>query len=295
MKPLSFDFGRNWKAFSRAKVDAQRLDDAVRSLVDLIGVDRVTGRTFLDIGCGSGLFSIAAAQLGALHVIGFDVNPTSVEVARENWQRLRQHLSADVSEPSFSSGSVLDGRFLAQLGAFDIVYAWGVLHHTGAMWQAMQNVAGLVAPENGTFVVAIYNQHWTSPAWKQIKRLYNLSPTALRPLFHGLFGALIYVGVWATTRQNPLHQERGMDFWYNVIDWLGGYPYEYAHPKRVVEFMQALGFELDRLAEPKGWTGCNQFVFRHRHSTGVQGLAQTGQAFSSFLQSPESIKRVEPK
>jgi SAM-dependent methyltransferase len=264
MTPLSFDFGRNWKAFSTAKVDAQRLEDAVESLVDLIGGDRVAGRTFLDVGCGSGLFSIAAAQLGAVQVVGFDANPTSIEVSRENWQRLRQHLPVEVSEPTFRTGSVLDDRFLAQLGAFDVVYAWGVLHHTGAMWQAMRNTAGLVAPENGTLVVAIYNQHWTSPFWKQIKRLYNLSPRVVRSLFHGLFGPLIYAGVWITTHQNPLHKERGMDFWYDVIDWLGGYPYEYARPGHVVEFVDALGLELERMLKPRGATGCDQFVFRRR-------------------------------
>ena len=79
-----------------------------------------------------------------------------------------------------------------------------------------------MAPENGTLALAIYNQHWTSPFWKQIKRLYNRSPSAVRPLFHGFFGALIYAGVWVTARQNPLRKERGMDFWYDVIDWLGG-------------------------------------------------------------------------
>ncbi len=262
MTSLSFDFGRNWEAFSRAKVDAQRLEDARQATVDLIGGERIAGRTFLDVGCGSGLFSIAAAQLDASRVVGFDLNPTSVSASRENLDRLRDHLPAEASEPSFCVGSVLDEGFLASLGTFDIVYSWGVLHHTGSMWRAIENATRLVAPENGTLALAIYNQHWTSAFWKQVKRFYNLAPHAVRPLFHGLFGALIYLGVWVTARENPLHKERGMDFWYDVIDWLGGYPYEYARAEDVVEFVEPLGFELEQVAGPRTSTGCNEFVFR---------------------------------
>ena len=262
MSSLAFDFGRNWEAFSSAKVDAQRLEHAKTSLADLIGEDRIAGKSFLDVGCGSGLFSIAAVGLGAGRVVGFDVNPTAIEVSKANVDRLREHLSAEAVGPSFCLGSALDESFLASLGTFDIVYAWGVLHHTGAMWQAIRNTAGLVAPGNGTLVLAIYNQHWSSPLWKQIKRLYNLSPNRARPLFHGLFGALIYAGVWVTARENPLHKERGMDFWYDVIDWLGGYPYEYARAEDVVEFVKALDPELERIVRPRAFTGCNEFVFR---------------------------------
>jgi SAM-dependent methyltransferase len=246
MSSLAFDFGRNWEAFSSAKVDAGRLDRAKHSLVDLIGEGRPAGHTFLDIGCGSGLFSIAAAQLGAGQVVGFDVSPAAVDVSKANVYRLRDHLSAEAVEPDFWLGNVLDEGLIASLGTFDIVYAWGVLHHTGAMWRAIRNTAGLVAPQNGTLVLAIYNRHWTSPFWKQIKRLYNLLLSAVRPFFHGFFGAMIYAGVWFAARQNPLNKGRGMDFWYDVIDWLGGCPYEHAHVESVVESVAALGFELEQ-------------------------------------------------
>jgi 2-polyprenyl-6-hydroxyphenyl methylase/3-demethylubiquinone-9 3-methyltransferase len=130
------------------------------------------------------------------------------------------------------------------------------------MWEAIRKAASLVEPENGTFVIAIYNHHWTSPIWKQIKRLYNLSPDPLRRMLNCFFAIAIYVGVWVTARQNPLHKERGMDFWYDVIDWLGGYPYEYGRITDVVKFVEPLGFQADRITKPRGWTGCNEFVFR---------------------------------
>lgn len=262
MTSLSFDFGRNWEAFSAARVDAQRLDHAKKSLVDLIGEDRIVGHTFLDVGCGSGLFSIAATQLGAGRVLGFDVNPTAVDVSKANVYRLREHLSTEAVEPSFCMGNALDQGFLASLGTFDIVYAWGVLHHTGAMWQAIRNVTSTVKSDNGMLIIAIYNHHWTSSFWKQIKRLYNLSPSAVRWLLNYVLGALIYIGVWVATRGNPLHKDRGMDFWYDVIDWLGGYPYEYAGVESVERFLEALGFQVERVVRPRVPTGCNEFVLK---------------------------------
>jgi len=263
---LSFNFGRNWEAFSAAKLDARRLHDATRSLQELIGAGNIEGRSFLDVGCGSGLFSIAAAQCKAARVVGFDVNPTAIEVSQKNVVRLADQLDR-IAEPHFRVGDVLDDVFLAQLGTFDIVYAWGTLHHTGAMWKAVRKAASLVKAENGMFVVAIYNHHWTSPIWKQIKRFYNLSPCPVRWLLNYLFGALIYVAKWAITHRNPLNKERGMDFWYDVIDWLGGYPYEYARVADIVRFVQPLGFQLEQIVRPSVSTGCNEFVFRRCNSS----------------------------
>jgi 2-polyprenyl-6-hydroxyphenyl methylase/3-demethylubiquinone-9 3-methyltransferase len=257
---LRFDFGRNWKDFAEAKMDTRRLTAARNSLWELIGRERLRGRTLVDVGCGSGLFSIAAAQSGVARVVGFDVNPTAVQVSRDSLSRLRGALAPCV-EPEFLTGSILDRAFVAGLGRFDVVYAWGVLHHTGAMWEAIRSAAGLADEENGILVVAIYNRHWTSPLWGRVKRLYNRAPPAGRWLLNRVFAPAIYAGVWLTTGQNPLRKERGMDFWYDVVDWLGGYPYEYAGPQEVVDFVQPLGFAVERIKRPRGWTGCNEFVF----------------------------------
>lgn len=257
---LKFDFGRNWQQFAEAKMDTRRLTAAHESLRELIGAERLRGRTFLDVGCGSGLFSIAAAQSGVARVVGFDVDPTAVQVSRDCLSRLRGALASSV-EPDFLTGSILDEAFVAGLGKFDVVYAWGVLHHTGAMWKAIECAASLADEKDGILVIAIYNRHWTSPLWRRVKRLYNLAPASGRWLLNCVFGAAIYTRVWLTTGQNPLRKERGMDFWYDVIDWLGGYPYECASPKEVVDFVELLGFSVERIKRPRGSTGCNEFVF----------------------------------
>lgn len=255
---LAFDFGENWDQFSRAVLDEKRLAAATASMAALVGADRLCGASVCDVGSGSGLFSLAAGRLGAARVLGFDVNATAVAVGRRNLQQLAPELMETVS---FQQGSALDAAFAGSLGQFDVVYAWGSLHHTGAMWSAIANAAGLVG-SNGALVLALYNRHWTSPIWTAIKIVYNILPKFLRIVPNVLLGALMYLAVWVVTGRSPSDKERGMDFWYDVIDWLGGYPYEYVSVDETTRRMAAMGFALEKVAPPRVPTGCNEFVFR---------------------------------
>src|SRR5262245_47233957 len=72
-----FEFGKNWTRFL-AVLDDERIDEACKSLRRMLGVDTLARRSFLDIGCGSGLFSLAAMRLGAARVVSFDFDPHSV-------------------------------------------------------------------------------------------------------------------------------------------------------------------------------------------------------------------------
>lgn len=255
---LSFDFGRNWQAFSRERLEPQRVQEAETALRSLLGADRLAGRSFLDIGCGSGLHSIAAAAGGASRVVGFDVNPLSVSTSVENAKRF---LPAASPQPDFRLGSILDDALVRSLGTFDTVYAWGSLHHTGDMWRAIRNAAALVAP-GGVLALAIYGNHWSVPFWKQVKKLYNVAPRPIRRVMDVSFGGAMYAAVWLVARENPLRKERGMDFWYDVVDWLGGYPYEVATPQQLRDFLTELGFSFVRCAAPRVPTGCNELIFR---------------------------------
>jgi 2-polyprenyl-6-hydroxyphenyl methylase/3-demethylubiquinone-9 3-methyltransferase len=250
-----FDFGSNWQAFSEEHVDEQRLTAAVQSLQALLRCDSLRGLSFLDVGCGSGLFSIAASQLGAARVVGVDVNPRCIVVSNRNHERF-----APQAPVTFHKASALSQESMRALGQFDLVYAWGSLHHTGAMWQAIRNTLMHVSP-GGTLVLAIYNKHLTSPAWQAIKWFYNQLPSIGQRFMAFPFAAIIYVAKFLVTRRNPLDKERGMDFWYDVIDWIGGYPYEYATRDEIEAFMREQGFILRRFVPAQVPTGCNEFVF----------------------------------
>ncbi|PDV98092.1 methyltransferase [Candidatus Chloroploca asiatica] len=252
---LTFDFGANWQAFSAQYVDEERLIIAAQSLQQLLGRDNLQDLRVLDVGCGSGLFAIAAHQLGAKEIIGIDINPRSIAASEHNKARL-----SPTAPITFYQMSALDQDALTGLGQFDLVYAWGSLHHTGAMWQAIANTAQRVAP-GGTLVLGLYKRHSTSPIWKGIKWFYNRVPPLMQRIMIPFFAAVIYLAKLLVTQRNPLEKQRGMDFWYDVIDWVGGYPYEYATVQEVKIFVIPLGFHLRKIASDSAPTGINEFIF----------------------------------
>ncbi|MCG6871370.1 MAG: class I SAM-dependent methyltransferase [Gammaproteobacteria bacterium] len=257
-----FGFGANWKNFLRHLDDA-RMAEARDSLKQMLGRTSLAGLEFLDIGCGSGLFSLAARQLGA-RVRGFDFDPDSVQCARH----LKERFFPDSGDWRIERGSVLDQEYIASLGEFDIVYAWGVLHHTGDLWRALDNAATRVAI-GGSLFIALYNdQGALSTFWKRVKQLYG-SGWAGRALV-----VTIFVPLYATVavlkglvrHRNPLgyintyKNQRGMSVYHDWIDWLGGLPFEVASPGDVLDFLASRGFRLQRLTTTNA-SGCNQFVF----------------------------------
>jgi len=251
-----FDFGRNWEYFSSIRLNEHRLISAVESLSSMLSDQDICGKSFLDVGCGSGIFSIAAQSLGASHVVGIDVNPKCISVSLGNRYRL-----APEAPIQFLLGSALNIADLVQLGKFDVVYAWGSLHHTGDMWTSIKNVSETVS-DGGVFILSIYNQHFTSPIWRYIKWFYNQVPVIIKRMMIFIFSGIIFISKLLITRRNPLIKQRGMDFWFDVIDWIGGYPYEYSSPENIITFVTNLGFIMHEFIPSEVPTGCNEFVFR---------------------------------
>jgi 2-polyprenyl-6-hydroxyphenyl methylase/3-demethylubiquinone-9 3-methyltransferase len=260
---MQFDFGKNWYRFSTHALDAARVAEAKEYFELLVDGIPLKGYTFIDIGFGQGLSLLTATEMGA-HTTGVDINPTCTEVLRRN---AGFYPNLDIDTINVITGSILDPNILDQLktsfneGAYDVVHSWGVLHHTGNMRQAISNAASL-AKLGGYFVIAIYNSHWTSPIWRSIKWFFNKSPIWTQKLMIALFYPVIWIAKLIVTGKNPLKQERGMNFFYDIIDWLGGYPYEYATIKEVNGFLEELKFKSIRTIPAEVPTGCNQFVFQ---------------------------------
>ena len=281
-----FAFGANWQRFL-ARIDDDRIaaaETSLRTLLGLAGQRPLAGRRFLDAGCGSGLFSLAAHRLGA-DVVSIDFDPQSVACTRMLQQRFAVSDAWPVDE-----GSVLDGDFLATLGRFDEVYSWGVLHHTGDLWAAVQTVTRSVAV-GGRLTIALYNdQGRTTDRWIGVKRLYQSLPAALRTPYVAAVGAGYFgwraAGKLLATVASPLQgrrlhppaasthtdrslveavrstDARGMSRWHDLVDWVGGWPLEVASPGEVVDRLRPLGFSLERQVTVGGNHGCNEFVFR---------------------------------
>lgn len=245
-----FTFGKNWRRFIDS-VNNDSIRAAENALIAMLG--DVYGKSFLDVGCGSGLSSLAAHRLGAL-VRSFDYDPQSVACTLELQRRYGLQWVTE-------EGSALDTQYLASLGQFDIVYSWGVLHHTGQMSQALENMVSLVKP-GGVLFVAIYNdQGWKSRVWYAIKRAYNRSAIARAIMLSTYAPTVTAARLLVRALRGRVKLERGMGIWHDEVDWLGGYPFEVAAPKQIVTLYGKRGLTLARMVTVGGKMGCNEFVF----------------------------------
>lgn len=268
-RPNQFAFGKNWASYAKT-VAEQQIDEAVVGLRRLVGED-LRGKRFLDIGCGSGIHSLAALRLGATEVVAVDVDPDSATTTRN---MLKAHAAGGSWEVLERSVFDLD---CSSMGKFDVVYSWGVLHHTGDMYRALRIATTLVAP-GGEFAFALYRRTRLCWFWKIEKKWYAAagarSQAMARCVFVGLFRVVFplfnrrsfndYVTNYVSTR--------GMDYYHDVHDWMGGWPYESISPDEVGRLMEQLGMREVRTfvqtrRRPSGifGSGCDEYVYVPAH------------------------------
>jgi len=235
-----FEFGRNWTEYA-ALIDESRVLQAVRGLERLAERPAIAGKTFLDIGCGSGVHSVAALRVGASRVLAVDLDPQSVSAARAVLTRFARQGPWEVREQSVFT---LDP---AEQGVFDVVYAWGSLHHTGALEEAWRRAARMVAP-GGILIVGVYRKTRLCGLWKIEKWIYSRAPAWCQACAQRLFVGSMRMAFLLAGRDFHAYREsygksyRGMDYLHDVHDWLGGYPYESMSPSEAEELCRAIGF-----------------------------------------------------
>ena len=264
-----FAFGKNWQAYA-AKISQPQILEAEKGLLRLLDLENVKGRRFLDIGCGSGIHSLAALRLGVRELVAVDVDADSIATTRA---LLEENAPGGPWRAEIISVFDLNP---SQMGAFDVVYSWGVLHHTGDLLRAIRCAAAMVG-EKGWFIFSLYRRTWMDSFWRWEKRWYAHASPAVQSLARNAYVSLFRLRFRMTGRSfqhyvENYFQNRGMDFYHDVHDWLGGYPYETITPAEVESVMQVLGFIPTRLpSQNRGFlgrnlgifgSGCDEYVYR---------------------------------
>jgi 2-polyprenyl-6-hydroxyphenyl methylase/3-demethylubiquinone-9 3-methyltransferase len=263
-KEARFAFGKNWQSFVDEHFDQSRVDVSKQHMLAFMGLDSLDGKTFLDIGCGSGLHSLAALQLGAKRILSFDYDPDSVATT--------QALHRFAGSPEnwiIQQGSALDEAFMAGLPDFDIVYSWGVLHHTGDVWRALRLALGVVRPEAIAYFALYSSDMHKDPApeyWLNIKRTY-VSASWLKQRWMELayiwrfqMGGRIWRLFTVIKNAREYKKSRGMSFYHDVKDWLGGWPMEFCYDADVVALAEKeFACQLVRMATGQANT---EFLFQ---------------------------------
>lgn len=267
-----FAFGANWSDYAQ-EVTEEHVQAAEASLTDLVGRPRNgVDTTFLDVGSGSGIHSVAAARLG-FTVTAFDYDIQSVETTRRLVRKFELETQVTVMQ-----GSILDEDFLKSLGPFHLVYSWGVLHHTGNMWRAIDNTLGMACERpSARVVLALYRKTLLCPLWTAEKRWYAEASPRGQAAARRIIG-----GAWSLSRQVKARirrggnqddhylENRGMSRDHDLHDWLGGYPYESVDPYELVQHVLARGWSPITAPSPHrglgsrtGWagSGCDEYVF----------------------------------
>ena len=259
-----FKFGKNWASFLKS-FSNERLEQAKQSLTEMTGYIDFENKSFLDMGCGSGLFSYAAHALNAAKIHSVDFDPSSVKCA----EYLRTLSKTNQNIWSTEEASVLDKEYLEKLPKFDIVYSWGVLHHTGNMNLALENII-IPVKEEGLLFIAIYNDEGIiSKFWLVIKKIYNktfLGKILVKLFFYSVYFFLqLFVDIIQfknpARRYSEFKKKRGMSMIHDWDDWLGGLPFEVASPEKIVDFYISKGFSLKKIRTTNR-LGCNQYVFQ---------------------------------
>jgi SAM-dependent methyltransferase len=274
---LRYGFGKNWANFIKEKLSDEIIESSRAHMASLLRTDNLAGKTFLDIGCGSGIHSLAALRMGAERIISFDYDQDSV-----NTTQLVREWAGAPSNWSVFQGSVLDKDLMNSLDKADIVYSWGVLHHTGSMWQAVENAAIPLKP-GGVFYISLYSSdNYVDPTpeyWLDLKRRYNRAGSMSKAIMEFQYAYRFHIGPALRSGQNPLktmreYGDRGMTYWTDVKDWLGGYPMEFASLVETRTFAEdRLGLKLVNL---KTGEGCTEYVFADPKANAFWGKVEAG-------------------
>jgi ubiquinone/menaquinone biosynthesis C-methylase UbiE len=221
----------------------------------------VRGKSVLDAGCGTGIFSIIFARNGAGRVIGIDISPGSLETART----LKTRFAVDNAE--FRLQDMLGLPFAD--GSFDIVWAWGTVHHTTDPFRAISELIRVLRP-GGSLFLAVYKRTKVTFIHEVIRKTLIRTPrrtwTALSKIMAFFLSPVVF---FFKKREKSRKGEKLEEL---ILDWYFVPIRHYYAPEEIREFLNEKGLDVEKFLPASGrFDSSSNFIFKARKGPSATG------------------------
>ncbi len=216
--------------------------------------EEVKGKTVLDAGCGTGVFSIIFARNGAAKVTGIDISPGSLGTARGLKEKF------GLANAEFQQQDMLHLSF--RDASFDIVWAWGTVHHTTDPLGAITELIRVLKP-GGSLFLAIYKQ--TSVTW-----IHEIIRKTMIRTPRWSWNVLAKAGAFMLTpvvflfkrRQKSRKGEKLSEL---ILDWYFVPIRHYYTPEEIRVFLERKKFRIEKyLAHSGRFNSSSNFIYKAR-------------------------------
>jgi 2-polyprenyl-6-hydroxyphenyl methylase/3-demethylubiquinone-9 3-methyltransferase len=215
----------------------------------------VRGKSVLDAGCGSGVFSVIFAEKGAV-VTGVDASEKAIEAGKE----LKRERGEENVE--FMRADMLDLPF--RDSSFDVVWAWGSVHHTERPMHALDELLR-VLNTNGVMLLALYRKSRLTPLHGILTRIFSRAPLAVQPFLAKLMALMLYPFVALFRKREKVRKGETLE--HLVLDWFFVPARRHFDPDEIRSYVEARGLEVERVVDAAGrFDSTSNFILKMRRA-----------------------------
>lgn len=214
----------------------------------------VRGKSVLDAGCGTGIFSTIFARNGAAKVLGIDISEGSLETAKA--LKAKFHLE----NTDFKKQDMLALPFEDE--SFDIVWAWGTVHHTTDPFRAMCELTR-VLKTGGSILLAVYTRTKVTFLHEIIRKTLIRTPRKTWKALSKILALLLYPVVLVFKKREK--SRKGEKLEELIMDWYFVPIRHYYYPEEIKTFLEEQGFAVEKFLPASGrFDSTSNFIYKAR-------------------------------